>query len=57
MMSERIVQRMFVKLNPDTSRIMTSCTLMDGYAVIYVSNYPGTQTELEKDYIYNTIRN
>ena len=50
MMSERIVQRMFVKLNPDTGRIMTSCTLMDGYTVIYVSNYPGTQSDLEKDY-------
>jgi hypothetical protein len=49
-MSDKIVQRMYVKLNPDTSRIMTSCTLMDGYTVIYVSNYPGTQQELAKDY-------
>jgi len=49
-MSDKLVQRMFVKLNPDTGRIMTSCTLMDGYVVMYVSNYPGTQAELEKDY-------
>lgn len=50
MMSDKIIQRMFVKLNPDTSRIMTSCIMMDGAVAMYVSNYPGTQAELERDF-------
>ena len=46
----KIVQRMYVKINPETGNIMTSCTLMEGYNAIYVSNYPGTQAGLKSDY-------
>lgn len=47
---KKIVQRIYVKINPETGRVMTSCTLMEGYNAIYVANYPGDQDQLRRDY-------
>lgn len=49
-MGKKIVQRIYVKINPETEKVMTSCTLMPGYNAIYVANYPGNQDQLRQDF-------
>ena len=48
---KKIVQRIFVRINPETGKVKTSCTKTDGSAVIYVSNYSSSQEEMEKDWL------
>jgi len=47
---EKIVQRIYVKINPKTQKVMISCTLDEGYHALYVANYPADQEQLKKDY-------
>jgi len=47
---EKVVQRIYVKINPKTKKVMMSCTLLEGYHAIYVSNYPAEQEQLKKDH-------
>jgi hypothetical protein len=47
---DKVIQRIYVKLNPKTKKVMTSCTLMEGYTTIYVSNYTTDQEQMRKDY-------
>lgn len=47
---KKIVQRIFVRLNPETDKVKVSCTKTEGSVAIYVANYPGGQNELEEDY-------
>jgi len=49
-MSNKIVQRIYTKLSPETGKIIISCTIMEESMAVYVANYPGTQVELKEDY-------
>ena len=49
-MNNKIVQRIYTKLNPETDKVIISCTIMEESMAVYVANYPGTQVELKEDY-------
>jgi hypothetical protein len=49
-MSNKIVQRIYVKLSPETGKVIFSCTIMEESMAVYVANYPGTQAELKEDF-------
>ena len=49
-MSEKIVQRIYVRINPESGKVRTSCTETEGSTAIYVANYPGTQAGLKAEY-------
>ena len=52
---EPVVQRIYVKINPENEKVMISCDKLpeenqEGWSVVYVSNYPATQQQLRRDY-------
>jgi hypothetical protein len=49
-MKQKIVQLIYLKINSDTGKVMTSCTDLGGYKPVYVANYEATQRQLRQDY-------
>ena len=49
-MSNKIVQRIYIKLSPETGKVIISCTIMEESMAVYVANYPGTQAELKEHF-------
>lgn len=47
---EKIVQRIYVRINPQTKKVQISCTYIDGYQEMYVANYAASQGQLKKDF-------
>jgi len=47
---EKIVQRFFTKIHPQTGKILFSCAEMKYSQAMYVANYEGTQEELAFDW-------
>jgi hypothetical protein len=50
MRHKKVIQLIYVKINPKTDKVQTSCTMMPGSQAIYVANYHGTQDQLRLDY-------
>jgi hypothetical protein len=47
---KKVVQRIYVRINPETEKVQISCTHIDGYAEVYVGNYVASQAELKEEY-------